>query len=111
VAEPLGSARLVQEIFADDYRGATIMLTAEVRSDAVADEAALELAFRADEPYRPPQVDEGSSHVAAWTGTSGWTRREVTALVPPDADLISFGIKLTGRGRVRLRNVKLTRDG
>ena len=36
-----------------------------------------------------------------------WTAYEVTAPIPADADLIRFGIGLTGPGLVALRNADL----
>jgi len=33
-----------------------------------------------------------------------WTAYEITARIPADADLIRFGITLTGEGRIALRN-------
>ena len=38
---------------------------------------------------------------------SDWTRHEITALIPEDADIIRFGIALTGPGRIALRNPEL----
>jgi hypothetical protein len=39
------------------------------------------------------------------TGSNGWVALEVAAQVPEDAELIRFGLTLTGRGGVALRNV------
>jgi hypothetical protein len=36
-----------------------------------------------------------------------WTAYEITARIPADADLIRFGIALTGPGRIALRNPDL----
>jgi len=36
-----------------------------------------------------------------------WTRYEITARIPADADLIRFGIALTGPGRIALQNPDL----
>ena len=39
-----------------------------------------------------------------------WTSYEVTTRIPADADLIRFGIGLTGPGQVALRNPDLRTD-
>jgi len=36
-----------------------------------------------------------------------WTSHEVTARVPGDCDIVTFGIFLAGRGRVELRHAEL----
>ena len=41
------------------------------------------------------------------SGRTEWTRHEITALVPGDANMIAFGIELTGPGLVALRNPAL----
>jgi hypothetical protein len=41
------------------------------------------------------------------SGDHDWTRQEITALIPEDADMIRFGITLTGPGRIALRNPEL----
>ena len=43
-------------------------------------------------------------HGLTVSGRRHWTWYEVTARVPADADLIRFGIVLTGTGRIALRN-------
>jgi hypothetical protein len=43
------------------------------------------------------------------TGSSDWTRYQITAQVPADADFMGFELTLTGAGQVRLRHVELTR--
>ena len=50
---------------------------------------------------------EGRSSDSDWrgetiTGSHDWTRHEVTAQVPGDAELIRFGLTLTGPGQVGL---------
>jgi hypothetical protein len=133
VPRPAGSAALVQTIFADDYRGATVVFRGEISAGDVAQRAGLRLDIvtrarrvevdrgprgwrvrpgRAGQqrpqraPLRRPEREEHSSTVS---GSSGWTRHEVTALVPDDADLIRFGITLTGPGLVALRSPGLVR--
>jgi len=43
VPRPAGSAALVQAIYADDYRGATVTFSAELRSDPLTEQAGLRL--------------------------------------------------------------------
>jgi hypothetical protein len=43
------------------------------------------------------------------TGSSDWTRYQITAQVPADADTMGFELTLAGPGQVRLRHVELTR--
>ena len=59
--------------------------------------------------YEPPGAhlrDRGGSSLAV-PGSSGWTWHEVTMPVG-DAGVIRFGISLTGRGRIELRNAELS---
>ena len=108
VPEPSGSAILFQEIFADDYRGRTLIFRGQLRATDVAGQAGLHLAAGA--AYEPPGAqlrDRGASSLTG-PGSSDWAWHEVTMTVPGDADVIRFGISLTGRGRIELRNPELT---
>ena len=46
-------------------------------------------------------------HGLTISGGRPWTRYEITARIPADADLIRFGIALNGSGRIALRNPDL----
>jgi hypothetical protein len=108
VPEPSGSAVLFQEIFADDYRGRTVIFRGQLRTTGVAGQAGLHLAAGA--AYEPPGAqlrDRGGSSLTG-PGSSDWTWHEVTLPVPGDAGVIRFGISLAGRGRVELRNPELS---
>jgi hypothetical protein len=111
VPDPHGTARLAQAIRADDYLGATVTFRAQVRAAGVAGHASLELRIRADQPLRPArgEDDDAGRHAVRITGTSDWASHEITARVPADANVITFGITLTGRGEVALRGVELSR--
>jgi hypothetical protein len=108
VARPAGSAALVQTIFADDYRGATVVFRGEIRTEPLTGQAGLRLEVlrhwwrtgRASEDYGVTVL-----------GGSGWTRHEISALIPEDADLIRFGVTLAGPGQVALRNPGLQLAG
>jgi hypothetical protein len=119
VPRPAGSASLVQTIFADDYRSSRIVFSGEIRTEAVSQRAGLCLeiltAVRRVKAERGPhgwqlRPERVQRRVTA-SGSSGWTRQEVTALVPDDAELIRFGITLTGPGLVALRSPELTVGG
>jgi hypothetical protein len=107
VPEPAGSAVLFQEIYADDYRGAAVTFRSQLRTAGVAGQAGLHLA--AGRPADPPAQlrDRGGSSLTG-PGRSDWTWHEVTMPVPGDASVIRFGISLTGRGRIELRDAELT---
>ena len=108
VPEPSGSAVLFQEIFAEDYRGRTVTFRGQLRTAGGAGQAGLHLA--AGRAVDPPGVllrDRGGSSLTG-PGSSGWSRHEVTVPVPQEAGVIRFGISLTGRGRIELRNPELS---
>jgi hypothetical protein len=108
VREPSGFAVLLQTIFADDYGGRAVTFRGELRTTDVTEDAGLHLAVgRLDEPPGAHLRDRGSSSLTG-PGSSDWTRHEVTTDVPGDVDVIRFGISLTGRGRIELRNAELT---
>jgi hypothetical protein len=103
---PAGSAALLQTIYADDYRGTTVTFSGEIRTDPLTEEAGLRLEIF---PHwwrvgRPRQ-----DHALTVTGGRRWTRYEVTAQIPADADMIRFGLALTGVGRIALRGPALHR--
>jgi hypothetical protein len=114
VPEPAGFAFLAQDIDAEDYRGRTVTFRGELRTTATADGRA-GLALRASSPGRstPPRAaspdprDDPASHIASATGTGTWTQYEITAQIPADASLVSFGVFLNGGGQVELRHPEL----
>jgi bifunctional DNase/RNase len=104
VAEPRGTATLGQAIFADDYRGVMVAFRGEIRTEDVTARAGLRLdILRRGRLFLLARDDHG----VTLTGSHDWTRHEVTALVPDDADIIRFGIALTGPGLIALRNPEL----
>jgi hypothetical protein len=108
VARPAGSAALLQTIFADDYRGATVVFGGEIRIEPRTEQAGLRLEiFR--HWWRAGQARE--DHGVTVSGGSPWTSHEITVLVPEDAALIRFGVALAGPGQVALRNPGLRTDG
>jgi hypothetical protein len=109
VAEPAGSAVLVQTIYADDYRGAAVTFRGQLRITDMAGRAGLHLTVsgpRSESMATRPLLDHGSSPAAP--GSSDWTWHEVTVPVPGAATAIRFGISLAGDGRIELRGAELT---
>jgi hypothetical protein len=111
VPRPAGSAVLVQAIFADDYRGATVTFSAEIRVGdhiQLTEQAGLRLEILRHwwRTGRAPREDHG----VTISGRRPWTRYEITARIPADADQIRFGIALTGSGRIAMRNPDLRAD-
>ena len=109
VPRPAGSAALVQAIYADDYHGATITFSGEIRADALTGQAGLRLEILGNRWWQGG-VREDHALTIARRRSRDWTRYEVTARIPADADLIRFGIGLTGSGRIALRNPDLRTD-
>jgi hypothetical protein len=108
VPEPSGSAVLFQEIYADDYRGRAVTFRGQLRTIGVVGHAGLHLAAgAAPEPPGAQLRDSGGSSLTG-PGSSDWTWHEVMVPVPEQASVIRFGISLSGRGRVGLRNPELT---
>jgi hypothetical protein len=107
VPEPPGFAVLVQTIDAEDYRGRTVTFRGQLRGTGIAGHAGLHLAVGAAvDPPGDCLRDRGASSLTA-PGSSDWTWHDVTMSVG-DADVIRFGISLTGRGRIELRNAELS---
>ena len=109
VPRPAGSAALVQAIFADDYRGRAVVFSGEIRTDHGTEQAGLRLEiFRHWWRTGRAREDHG---VTVAGGHRNWTGLEITALIPDDADMIRFGIMLTGTGSIALRNPELRAAG
>jgi hypothetical protein len=105
-SRPAGSATLAQAIFADDFRGATVTFSAEIRTESLAGQAGLRLEiFRRWWPQRELPREDHALTIAGWR--CQWTRYELTARIPTDADLIRIGIALAGPGQIALRNPDL----
>jgi RNA polymerase sigma factor (sigma-70 family) len=123
VPQPRGNVFLSQAWIAGDDRGATVTVRAEISAQDVAGHAELSLfiATKPDESVsrelgehgpRPVLVrqrrDASTTTIA---GSSDWTRYEVAAQVPADAEEIGFELILAGPGKVGLRHVELIRAG
>ena len=125
VPQPYGDVFLGQEWLADDYRGATVTLRAEVRSQDVGGHAELSLdivnqpggrnqdrvmhAPPSDQPQPVQRVDRDRQRLSETiTGTHDWTRYQITGRVPADAEHMGFELTLVGPGNVWLRHVELS---
>jgi hypothetical protein len=105
VPEPRDSAALLQTVYADDYRNTTVAFSAEVRTDAAAQQATLRIqVLRRGWIMRPGGIENRDINVS---GNHGWERHEITAPVPDDADVVRFGVTLTGPGRIEFRDPDL----
>ena len=111
--EPAGFAFLAQEIEPDDYRGRTVTFGGELRTAQADGRAGLVLRVtspghaRPLQPASPDPRDDPVNHIASATGTGAWSQYEVTAQIPADATLVTFGVFLTGRGQLELRYPEL----
>ncbi len=106
---PAGTAALVQTIFADDYRAATVVFGGEIRTGPGTEQAGLRLEiFR--QWWRTGRHPREDHAVTVHGGHRQWARYEITASIPEDAELIRFGIVLSGPGQVALRNPELRED-
>jgi RNA polymerase sigma-70 factor (ECF subfamily) len=110
VPEPAAFAFLRQEIFAEDYHDRTVTFRGDLRTTDVTGRAGLVLRVTSNRPApRQPADQDPANHFAFVTGTGDWTRHEVTAQVPPDANYIFFGVFLDGGGQIELRDAELQR--
>ena len=111
--EPTGFAFLAQEIEPDDYRGRTVTFRGELRTATADGRAGLVLRVTSPGRSTAPQAaspdprEDPANHTASATGTGAWTQYEVTAQIPADANLITFGVFLNGRGQLELRHPEL----
>jgi hypothetical protein len=116
VPQPEGFAYLVQEIFADDYRGTTVTFRGEFRVTGDPDEKAglFVRVMRPADLHGPMTAAQAladpANHVVTLEGSGDWTAREVTAPVPDDANTVGFGVFLAGPARIELRAAELTRE-
>jgi hypothetical protein len=103
-ARAAGSGSLLQAIFADDYRGATVVFRGEIRTAPRTEQAGLRLEVIR---HRWPVGHLREDHGLMVAGRNDWDGYEITALIPEDAEVIRFGIMLAGSGSVALRHPEL----
>jgi hypothetical protein len=110
VPEPAGFAMLGQEVYADDYRGASVVFRGEFRVPE--GRAGLFLRVNEGRPIRGPLTEQAAfadpdNNVTPVANDPGWAPRQVSARVAADVDAVVFGIFLAGPGRIELRNPEL----
>ena len=101
VPRPAGAAVLFQSVFADDYRGREVVFSGEISTEPFTAPAGLRLEVLMQ--WRGVREDHGVT-----VAGRDCTRYEVRAAVPEDAEIIRFGIALTGAGRIVLRHPELS---
>jgi RNA polymerase sigma-70 factor (ECF subfamily) len=123
VPQPYGDIFLRQSWIAGDYRGVTATLAAEVCAHDVTGHADLSLVIitKTEQPGQDQAVPtpaapqrvrvqrERRDSSKTITGSSDWTRYDITAQVPADAEHMGFELTLDGPGKVGLRHVELIR--
>jgi hypothetical protein len=101
-------ATLMQSIAAGDYRGTTLRLSAELRSE---DAARGTLWMRVDPRGGGKSIRFDNMLTRTvdgpLVGTSGWTERSIVLDVPNEADSIHYGPMLVGSGQLWARRVRL----
>jgi hypothetical protein len=101
VAEPVGTANVIQQFQAGQYRGARIRLTAFLQTASVT---------KAHIALGTVGVPENSGGIATTiSGTNPWKRYDVVVDVPEDADLIRIVFGMSGSGTLWAANFGLER--
>jgi hypothetical protein len=118
VPRPAGFAYLGQEIFADDYLGATVTLSALLRTREIAETDGVSRAglflriVRGDDVRQPlterAAADHPDNTVVTIPPGRDWTSYQVTARVTEDSRSVVFGVFLAGGGQIELRSAELT---
>jgi hypothetical protein len=116
VPQPDGFAWLAQEIFADDYRGATVTFRGQFRTPEGTGPAGLFLRVMKPRDLHGPftaqaALADPANYIVTLEGPGDWTTHEVIAPIPDDANTVAFGLFLAGPGRIELRGPELTRAG
>ena len=116
VPRPAGSAALVQAIFADDYRGATVTFRGRFRTPEGTGPAGLFLRVMKPRDLHGPftaqaALADPANHTVTLEGRGDWSTHDVIAPIPDDANTVAFGLFLAGPGRIELRDPELTRAG
>jgi RNA polymerase sigma-70 factor, ECF subfamily len=110
VPEPIGFAMLGQEVYADDYRGSTLIFRGELRVPA--GRAGLFLRVNEGHAIRGPLTEQATfgdpdNNVTPVANDPEWAPHQISARVPADVDAVVFGVFLVGPGRIEVRNPEL----
>ena len=116
VPQPAGFAWLAQEISAAGYRGRAVTFGGQFRAPDTTGHAGLFVRPMRSQDVRGPftvaaALADPRNHVVPVASGAGWAEREVTVPIPDETNTIAFGVFLTGRGGIELRDLKLTRTG
>jgi hypothetical protein len=101
-SQPAGYGTLMQAVAADEFRGRRLRFSADVKAAGVGGWAGLWMRIdgRAKSPSQlPPVLGFDNMQGRPIKGTRDWQRHEIVLDVPPEADVIGFGIVLSGPGR------------
>jgi len=115
VPQPAGFAFLGQEVFADDFRGSTVVFRGEFRVQAdTPGRAGLFLRVNEGHAITGPMTERSvfadpDNNITPIPNAGDWTRHEITARVPGDSDAVVLGIFLAAGGQIELRNPELIR--
>jgi RNA polymerase sigma-70 factor (ECF subfamily) len=115
VPEPAGFAFLGQEVFADDFRGSTVVFRGEFRVHAdTPGRAGLFLRVNEGHSITGPMTERSvfadpDNNITPIPDAGDWTRHEISARVPGDSDAVVLGIFLAVGGQIELRNPELIR--
>lgn len=101
-------ATLMQSISAEDYRGQTLKLTAELRGDDVGHGS---LWMRVDPKGGGKSLRFDNMLMrerdGALSGRFGWTERSIVLDVPDEAGTLHYGPMLKGAGQLWARNLRI----
>jgi RNA polymerase sigma factor (sigma-70 family) len=115
VPQPAGFAFLGQEVFADDFRGSTVVFRGEFRVQAdTPGRAGLFLRVNEGHSITGPMTERSvfadpDNNITPIPDAGDWTRHEITARVPGNSDAVVLGIFLAAAGQIELRNPELIR--
>jgi hypothetical protein len=104
-ASPTSFGDLMQIVDAEQYRGGHAKLTGYLKTS---DANRAHMWMRIDGPNRKV-LGFDNMETRAVTGTTGWTKYEITLEVPPESMRIAFGFFLEPPGKVWGDNFKLQR--
>jgi|SRR5215471_6370180 len=103
--ESKGFGTIMQTITAAHYTGKRVRLSGSVKTQGIGEWAGLWM--RVDDASNPVKVlafDNMQSR--AFKGTADWTTGSVVLDVAPEASSISFGVLLSGQGKLWLSDLK-----